>query len=412
MITRFLVAALLVMELGFRPAEATTLKSKLGQLNSDAAKQALSATNAPVVDTITPLLANLTARGVDFPAASTSAGYVYTYNPVLHVFERGTSLGPALVERANTTGAGKFNLGFSYLYANVSRVDGKPISDVARPIAAFSNTFGGVVGTKQTYTRFSLHENIWSFNATYGILDNWDVNILVPVFWTQLGANASVVQAQSTGTASLPTANKGGVGDILLRTKYRFDVAWPVVVATLLTLRLPTGSQDNFQGVGATTVTPWLILSKVLTGSDFAGDVHLNLGFEANARNVDASLFRYAVGGSWQPLSWLAVLADVIGNSGIKSTSAGQSAEVGTLTASQVRSTLNADGIVFDSVTKNGSFARVELPIAREDIVDLAFGLKFALTENALAYAEVLLPLNDSGVRADFAPTAGLQFAF
>jgi hypothetical protein len=411
-ITGFLVAALFLVALSANRVNATSLTGQLGQLNSTAARRA--AGTSAVVDTITPLLADLTARGVDFPVASTSAGYVFTYNAALGVFERSTSLGPALVERADTSGQGRFNLGLSYLYANITQVEGQSISGVQRPLAIFSNTgCCGQIGTKQTYTGFSLHENFWSFNATYGILENWDVNVLLPVVWTQLGAAGSVLQGKSIGTATLPTSNKGGIGDILLRTKYRFDVGWPVDVATMFTLRLPTGSKANFQGVGATTVTPWFIASKVLS----EGDLHLNLGFEANANDVDASLFRYAVGGSWQPNlgSWgqhFAVLADVIGNSGIMATSAVQSAHVGATSVAQVASTMQQDGITFNSVTKSGNVAKVELPIARVDIVNLAFGFKFDLGEYALAYAEVLLPMNNGGVRADFAPTAGVQVGF
>ncbi len=401
-----LISTILSTGLNPLPAEAS-FRDKFRKVSGDAGKNAVNSDS--LVETVTPLLSSLAARGVDFPVASTSAGYVYTYNADVDLYERSPSLGPTLVERANTTGARQWNLGLSYLYADITRVDGKSIEDVARAVALFEPlSIGNLPGARETLTRFTLRENIWDFNATYGITERWDVNVLVPVIWTVFGADASVESSGVVGTGHSGDSSRVGVGDVLLRTKYRFDVSWPLDLATMLTLRMPTGSRDNFQGLEHTTVTPWLIVSKVLS----QGDVHANLGFEADADDVAASVVRYALGCSWQPIAQLAFLADVIGNSGISNTSDVQTVTVGAKSRHDVETALHNNQIEFNSVDKNGSMADVTLPVPRADIVNISIGLKFGIGQSGLAYAGVLMPLTNDGVRAEFAPTAGIQFGF
>jgi outer membrane putative beta-barrel porin/alpha-amylase len=65
-----------------------------------------------------------------------------------------------------------------------------------------------------------------------------------------------------------------GVGDLLLRTKYHFLSLNGFNLASGLSLRLPTGDEDDFQGLGDVVVTPYLTVSQEYGRFDF----HLQVG--------------------------------------------------------------------------------------------------------------------------------------
>jgi outer membrane putative beta-barrel porin/alpha-amylase len=78
-----------------------------------------------------------------------------------------------------------------------------------------------------------------------------------------------------------PVAEKSGdatgIGDIVLRAKYHLYKGLVADIAGALLLKLPTGDEDNFLGMGTTTLRPFLIVSRTFF------DVftpHLNLGYE------------------------------------------------------------------------------------------------------------------------------------
>src|SRR5262249_4128362 len=143
---------------------------------------------------------------------------------------------------------------------------------------------------------FDLTSQVFSFFGTYGVTDKWDINVVVPVILTSLDvvANANihhqggdhqfllvgqnsydVVEGttiksirlqfvtvrphQVTGTIS---DSKFGVGDILLRTKYRLNDQAGMNMAAGLGIRLPSGTPGNFQGTGDTFAGPFLIASR------------------------------------------------------------------------------------------------------------------------------------------------------
>lgn len=48
----------------------------------------------------------------------------------------------------------------------------------------------------------------------------------------------------------------------------------------------------------------------------------------------------------------------------------------------------------------------------RTDIVDLSLGFKVVLFKSVVGFANVLVPLNDDGLRATAIPTAGIEVSF
>ena len=83
-----------------------------------------------------------------------------------------------------------------------------------------------------------------------------------------------------------------GVGDLLLRTKYHFFTSNGFNLASGLALRIPTGDENNFQGLGDVVLTPYLALSQEWSRFAF----HFQAGFDVNADDTERSRARYGIG--------------------------------------------------------------------------------------------------------------------
>ena len=65
-------------------------------------------------ENFSPFNTALAAQLTSLPLPSTAAGFTYTYDPTLGIYNRSAqSFGPILAERAETIGKGKFYVGFS-----------------------------------------------------------------------------------------------------------------------------------------------------------------------------------------------------------------------------------------------------------------------------------------------------------
>src|SRR5215831_17480744 len=66
-----------------------------------------------------------------YPVASASSSVTYVYNPELDTLERRTGVaGPIFGERAETIGAGEFELVLSYSYIHLSTVNGEDLDSL------------------------------------------------------------------------------------------------------------------------------------------------------------------------------------------------------------------------------------------------------------------------------------------
>lgn len=368
------------------------------------------------------LVKQLAPSAADFPAISTVPGLTFQYNPQLQVFERSsTSLGPVYVERPQTLGARKFALGVSYLSVSFDEFNGKSLDRNVkfRGLGHNDCCLGPPSSDDPAFERdtadvffedFELRSHVISFFGTYGITDNWDVNVLVPMVVTSmfLETRQRLNNESGTNTHFFDRAtqqrerftkfdgDKVGVGDIQLRTKYHLYGTGGFNIASGLTLRVPSGDEDNFQGLGDPTLTPFFSLAQEYGRFDF----HASSGLEFNFDDSDRSRIRYSGGVTLTLIEQLAVLADVVGSSGLKKDRISQ----------RVEQFVNASG----SSTAPDSFT-IEHRSFRTDIVDLNVGFKaspFGTQRSAVAFATVFIPLNNDGLRADFIPAVGVEVGF
>lgn len=379
------------------------------------------------------LTQQLASTAADFPAISTTPGFTFRYNSQIQAFERSSSsLGPVFVERAQTLGRGKLDIGVSFLSVDFDQLNGHNLKglnfklqhdDCCDPRHSppepgnptFENDF-----IQLTFEKFSLHSRVVSFFATYGITDRWDVNLLIPVVYTSFNLRAHA-HINNVGSIRQPfpgfpngihffdasgriddfksiNDDKLGVGDIQLRTKYHLLEAGGFNLATGLTLRLPSGQDGNFQGLGDPTVTPFVALAQEYGPLE----VHANGGIQINFSDSDRSRLRYAGGVTLRLIEEVALLVDVIGSSNLQSD--------------------RISRLVADSITlgqfPNQTITTQNRIVTRKihaDVVDLNVGFKtspFGIQRSIVGFATVFVPLNDAGLRADVIPAVGLEVGF
>jgi hypothetical protein len=390
MVTRWLLASLLVLASG--AARAESLSTKLGVFQ-------------PNTVTITPSILRLQqalARATDFPATTTTPGFTYRYDPASGAYVRVTgTLGPAFLERAETIGAGRVDLSVSYLYARFTHINGETLSESLS--SKFLTKDGDLIIPQRIQTRdFSLTSNVVYFSATYGVDDRTDVNLLLPIYYTSMRGDRRFFTLGQPGDFESLDGDAFGPGDLLLRAKRRFLEGDSWDLAAGLTLHLPSGSEANFQGIGDVVVTPSLVGSWIGP----AYEVHGSVGIDINSNDLQRSGVRYGVGVEWAPLERLTLLTELVGTSGFSTDDL--SFFVADRRLVSIRGEFDPP-LVARAVGNGTEFTTT---INRTDIVDLAIGFKVNVFGNLICFASAIVPLTQDGARANVIPVGGIQYGF
>ena len=364
------------------------------------------------------LVQNLSGQASDFPATAVAPGLSFRYNDKLEIYEpTEENFSDPFVPDPRTQGKGRFEFGFSYLYLNFDTLNGNDLDHLQfrglKHNDCCGNPPGGSPGSPAFendtadvfYEQFTLQSQVFAFSFSYGVLDNWDVNIFLPVVYTYLDL---VAQAQlhnttnqvthefdpfgATRKRSFANGSNLGVGDLQLRTQYRFLESGSTRLAGILTLVVPTGSVDNFQGSGDTKISPVIAASQNFGKLDF----HVASGFLVDADNTDRTRIRYGGGFTYQHLKQVAFFLDVIGSSNL---------EQYEVTAT-VPDFENIGGVETQVGTQTVSVK------TRTDIVDLAPGIKIQLMPSAVAFFQAFIPMNSDGLRTSFTPAGGIEVSF
>jgi outer membrane putative beta-barrel porin/alpha-amylase len=305
------------------------------------------------------------------------------------------SLGPLLAERAPTIGAGRLNVAMSYTRVEFSRFEGQPLSDLKLTFKHEDFNHDGALGPTPTFpfdfelddilvrVNMRIKEDVVGLFATYGLTQNWDVGIVVPIVHIDVRAtsHAEIVRRSSVSTlvhnfgpnSTPPDSSAGGeatgVGDIILRTKRSFlrnDPVWPDM-AVAAELKLPTGDADNLLGTGETNLKGLFVASKTY---DWITP-HVNLGFEISTEGTREYNLRYVVGADIRALPSLTFALGLLG-----------------------RWKPDGDGI-------------------GDNVVDAALGLKWNPWRTLVLVGGVQIPVNpDDGLRADVIWTIGMEYTF
>ncbi len=360
-------------------------------------------------DALADDIADTAARSL--PVLSSSAGFTYKYNPELEVFERTSeTLGPLFLERPDTLGQGKVNVNVSFQYVQFDAFDGQRLSHLEAPdpiIIRVVDSAGNLSGFTANRLRYGLgiQNYITSLSVTYGVLDNLDVNVLVPVIETnfEVGVHSQALAVAGTDGVFAPApgvplngsthGNKLGVGDILLRGKYQLDTWEWLRSAVGLQLRLPSGDQNNFQGTGDFEASPFFYASTIVWGRL---EPHANVGLDLRTDDVARSQARYGLGADYDVTRRIGLALAFLGRSEFS------------------RSAPSGD-TNFLHLTAAGPALRplLGLDFGRKDFFDLSFGARAVVWRQIMLFVNGIYALNDEGLRNDtIIPTVGVEGTF
>ena len=371
--------------------------------------------------------ASLVSQLSTFPLGSSAGGFTYAYDPDLGVFSRTTdSFGPIYAERAQSLGKGKWNTGFSYQQAEYDSLGDVDLDggDIAFPLfhedtnqdhTTTSLFFeGDVIGASSS---IRAETQTTAFFVTYGVTDRFDLGVAVPVLSIDLAAESVLtLNPLSTGDRAIHRFPDGstrrsvaasdsasGIGDVVLRGKYRLSAQPTSGFALAFDLRLPTGDEADLLGTGATQAKLFLVGST--SWGSFAP--HVNLGYTVSSGGGYGESgdvpdeINYALGFDWAVHPRLTFAIDAVGR-------------------------VLRDAPAIESVQTPVQFTtEMNGPIQTAQVPDLQFGeedahlvlgsagLRWNVAGNLLLTLNAILSLNDDGLQdEDIVPLFGIDYSF
>ncbi len=351
----------------------------------------------------------------------TGGGFTFQFDPALGVFTRTTeSFGPVFSDRAETTGRGKITLNASYTRHTWDAVDGVKLGSGALTVVAIGGTRFNLLEFRE-----KIEADVFTIGGLYGVTDRLDVGVTIPILRVSVQERprrtrfldcspdfsvcGPIIQRDDPLIAQ--KAETTAIGDIVLRGKYnvgRWDL-WggQVGFSTSLDVKLPTGDDgdrdafvkpdlrfdpptsglvvDSFlalpdppTGTGIFRFKPQLIVS----GSWGSFSPHINVGAELGETDGVTNDLVYAVGFDWTIAGRATFVADLLGR--------------------------HAFGVERPKIDRDLGVSGK----ADADQYTASIGLKVNPIGTLLVFVNVLIALNDTGLRDAVTPTFGLEWSF
>jgi hypothetical protein len=398
------------------------------------------------------------------PLASPASGFTYKYDPATGGLQQiKESFGPVLTERGETIGRHKLFFGATFQRFRFNKLDGVPLHNFP---AVFSHQPDSFRGTAEPFeTQFistqnsiDLKVNQFTMFGTFGITDRIDVSVAVPILQIGFNVTSNATIERTLGTEPLgvvngvfvpccsngppfahffdpnaqatsithtfsnnqypngtpgdlyenPSKNNAmGIGDVVFRLKGTVYRTERLRLALLADLRVPTGDERNFLGSGAYGLKP-SVAASIRTGWLTP---HINLGYQWNGSSLLAGdilagtrskLPGYAFFSTGTDIGLgrrLTLAVDYLGqelinapriDSGVYDVTSGYSLASGQTSFP----TIGAAG----KQTYNQS--------------NLAIGFKYNIYDKLIVTGNLLIALNDGGLRERVAPLIGLSYIF
>lgn len=382
------LAACLLMSVSATPAGAQTALDVLsflltnrtiitGDFDRDA--QAAATTRDTIKSFLVQELATL-------PVSSSSGGFTYRLDSSLGTVVRSSdSFGPFYTERSLTVGRNRASFGIGYQNTQYDTIDGRDLRD-----GTLVSTAAILRGTTQPFdietVTLRIRTDTMTMIGNYGITDRLDVSVLLP--FVRLGLEGERVDTyrgqafvQATGSAAA-----SGLGDIIARGKYNVWRDGASGISVGMETRLPTGDEDNLLGAGKASYTPRFMAS---AEGDRLG-VHGDLSYTFFG---DTHAFGYGGAVTVAAAPTFTIVGELYGR---RIDGLGQLVDT---TAPHPRLT----GV--DTIRLTG----VE---GTTDRLVMVGGFKWNLTGTWLVTANVLHPLTDAGLNANWVPTVMFDYSF
>ncbi|MCB1045058.1 MAG: transporter [Acidobacteria bacterium] len=374
---------------------------------------------------LTPALNSLIASQVSsFPAASTAVGVTFDFSSGQPV-KVTDSQGPVFGEIADTLGKGKLSVGITHNELSLDRLRGVSTRDVRFTFTHVDVTGDGLLGespnesdTIDVLLDLDLNASITALYASYGLTPNLDVGVAIPFVSVSMDGIAQAT-INSYTFAFLGTANHNfnndptnpqlqttvpysesasGIGDVALKLKMAFLRGGNWDLAMGVDVRLSTGDESDFLGTGDTNIRFAELLSRRF--GDFRP--HVNVAYEWRGADLDADELEFAVGFDHKATSKITIAADFMGSFDVD-----DSESIQLFPGSVTITDHGTSGVVVRHVDRSNVPER-----SNDDVMDGSFGIRYAPKDNWSIVANLLVPLNDGGLRSKVVPTIGVSAQF
>lgn len=321
------------------------------------------------------------------------------------------STGAIFAERAQTLGRGRLIAGLNVNSMNLERLRGQPMRDLVFRFA-HQNVGAAPMGDPifendiiEVRSRIDLNLLVTSAFASFGLLDNVDVGVLVPIVRASINgtSEATILPFQrptphlfgSPGNTSefADASSSGsaiGLGDIAVRVKANVLQAGATGVAVAADVRLPTGDSANFLGSGQTSFRVFGVAS----GRRGNFSPHINAGLAIRTGATQTNSLIGAVGFDHLLADGVTLAVDILGDFA--------------LGESQLRL---PDRVEFDAPSRR-VVRLTDIPEQKDHMTDASIGLKMQLPGDYRAVTNILIPLSDGGLRPRQLWTLGVERAF
>jgi hypothetical protein len=307
----------------------------------------------------------------------------------------------------------------------------------------------------QTANDIHLRVHQYTIYVTYGITRHLDFSAAIPILDVQMKvtSNATIVpnsaapamfnapgnvwhsfntqnpalasQCVSTPCLQASFSDSGsarGIGDVVLRGKYTVYQGERAGFAVGMDVRLPSGDETNFLGSGAVGVRPFGVFSykarvsphaevgyEVNGGSTLAGNNLVPSGSATVAKGSLPNRFLYIVGADVVITKRLTGAFDIYGQ---RLFSAPQFVSQPYQDYGNCSGATNADAVNCAVYTPGTAHPDVAQKIADVNITSASLGLKLRAFSKLVITGNVLLKLDDGGLRSRAVPLVGVSYSF
>lgn len=328
------------------------------------------------------------------------------------------SAGPIFGERVQTLGKGRLLLGVNLTTIDFNSVRGVPLDNVVFNFTHQNTGRGPFFPQDSALGSPSFENDIIAVNTsinlniqtallfiTYGLTDRIDLGVELPLTRSDLsgGSIAHVTPFTNPtphffGTSANPSLNAGssidgtatGIGDVGARLKVNLGGSDRGAFGLLADVRFPTGNENDFQGSGEYAVRGMGIVSARY--GNFSP--HLNVGYLWRSGKSVTDAFLATAGFDHLMAQWATLAVDVI-----------TQWQVGT-------NPLVLPGTVTFTTPYLRHVQPTNIPDRKDDLIDGSLGFKFLIGNQLILVTNALVPLNNGGMRADWAGTIGIERTF
>jgi hypothetical protein len=357
---------------------------------------------------------------VTVPLPTPASGFTYELDPETGVFKRSTeSFGPILSERAETVGAGRVSIGFTFQRFSFQSVEGL---DLDRVPAVFTHDNAQLLGGRQDVitTVNSIEASVAQYTTylTVGITDRFDISAALKILDNNLTVSSQATIHRLGTTNELThffrqadgeigterdfraTGHATGIGDTTVRLKANINQRNRRAFAAGIDIRLPTGDQVNLLGTGTAGLSPFFIFS----GTVQRVSPHLNASYQWNGQSILAGNPATGESAEFPDQATYALGADVAINPHV------------TLALDALGSYyMNAERLkqeTFHALDQRSTFANIAFARESFNAISGSIGLKVNVRGRLLLDGNLLFALDDHGVRDRVVPLIGFEYAF